>query len=254
MYANYHTHTYLCNHAVGTMEEYVQEAIKNDLKILGFSDHCPYPFSVEYDSWMRMSLSETKIYVNEVLRLKEKYKDSIQILLGYEAEYYPKEFDKMLEFIRQFPCDYLILGQHNTHNEYDGCHMYADVPEEEFIQYVSQVIEGMKTGVYSYLAHPDYVGYRENLDLYRKEMTRLCKTAKELQIPLEFNLLGFREKRPYPFEEFWEIVAQEGNDVILGCDAHSAVYVGQKNIEEQAKAYLSSLGITPIEQLKLNKV
>lgn len=44
MIANYHTHTPRCNHAVGSEEEYVQQALKAGIKILGFSDHTPYLF------------------------------------------------------------------------------------------------------------------------------------------------------------------------------------------------------------------
>ena len=39
MLANYHTHTYRCNHASGNDEEYVKKAIAENVKILGsFSD------------------------------------------------------------------------------------------------------------------------------------------------------------------------------------------------------------------------
>ena len=44
MLANYHTHTKRCNHALGEDREYVEAAIKAGLKVLGFSDHCPFVF------------------------------------------------------------------------------------------------------------------------------------------------------------------------------------------------------------------
>ena len=56
MIANYHTHTWRCRHADGTEREYVERAIEGGLKILGFSDHSPYPFPDGYDSGMRMRL------------------------------------------------------------------------------------------------------------------------------------------------------------------------------------------------------
>ena len=48
MIANYHTHTWRCRHADGTEREYVERAIEGGLKILGFSDHSPYPFPDGY--------------------------------------------------------------------------------------------------------------------------------------------------------------------------------------------------------------
>ena len=38
---NFHTHTYLCGHATGLPEEYIQRAISCGIKHLGFSDHAP---------------------------------------------------------------------------------------------------------------------------------------------------------------------------------------------------------------------
>ena len=58
MIANYHTHTVRCTHAVGTEEEYVIAVIKAGLKILGFSDHAPYPFAGGYCSHSRMRTEE----------------------------------------------------------------------------------------------------------------------------------------------------------------------------------------------------
>ena len=46
--ANYHTHTARCRHASGREEEYIQQAISSGLKVLGFSDHTPYPFQGDY--------------------------------------------------------------------------------------------------------------------------------------------------------------------------------------------------------------
>lgn len=40
--ANFHTHTFRCHHAVGQDREYVEKAIEQGIKTLGFSDHSPY--------------------------------------------------------------------------------------------------------------------------------------------------------------------------------------------------------------------
>lgn len=71
MIANYHTHTWRCRHADGTEREYVERAIEGGLKILGFSDHSPYPFPDGYDSGMRMWLDQVEGYVDTVLALKK---------------------------------------------------------------------------------------------------------------------------------------------------------------------------------------
>ena len=41
--ANYHTHTYLCGHATGDVDDYVNEAIRLGFSELGMSDHAHTP-------------------------------------------------------------------------------------------------------------------------------------------------------------------------------------------------------------------
>ena len=77
---NLHTHTTRCFHAVGSDEEYVLAAIKNGIKILGFSDHCPMDQYTVYKD--RMKLAELDEYIASIRHLKEKYKDQIQMKIG----------------------------------------------------------------------------------------------------------------------------------------------------------------------------
>ena len=67
MLSNLHTHTSRCNHAVGTEQEYVENAISMGMKILGFSDHTPYVFPGNYYSNFRMKLHELDDYAESVL-------------------------------------------------------------------------------------------------------------------------------------------------------------------------------------------
>ena len=89
MIANYHTHTWRCNHASGTERQYVDNALKAGLRILGFADHAPYIFPNGYYSHFRMKLSQLQDYGDTVLKLREDYAGQIQIPLGLEIEYYP---------------------------------------------------------------------------------------------------------------------------------------------------------------------
>lgn len=250
MYANFHTHTYLCGHAFGEPEEYVETAIKNGLKILGFSDHVPYPFKDGYRYPMRMEVSETQMYVNMLAELKEKYKNDIEIYIGYEAEYYPEFFDKMLENISGY--DYLILGQHALYNEYDGVWTRTETDDKALLtQYVNQVCEAVDTGKFIYLAHPDLMEFIGDKDFYKEEMTKLCLYMKEKNIPLEINLLGLGENRHYPNDVFWQIAAECGNKAVLGCDAHAPEMTGNKKLEKLGREYAEKFGIEFLDDAEL---
>ncbi len=254
MLANYHTHTYLSHHACDEPRQYVEYAIKNGLKVLGFSDHVPYPFKNGFYSDYHIDLKDSDKYVDIVLSLKKEYKNDIEILLGYEAEYYPKDFEDMIKFISDYDYDYLILGQHFTFNEYDGHYVAFNSTDKRVLtQYVDQIIKGIDTGLFSVVAHPDLVNVSCDKEFKVQEFTRLCKHAKNKNIPLEINLLGLVAHRNYPVDMFWEIASKIGNDVILGYDAHNASRVGDKSEEQRGRDYAAKFGITTIDYLNIEK-
>ncbi|WP_178668019.1 histidinol-phosphatase [uncultured Eubacterium sp.] len=254
---NLHNHTFRCGHATGQDEDYVLEAIKNGYTVMGFSDHAPYAFPNGHKSGYRISLDDTQNYVSSVRALQEKYKSIIDIKLGFELEYFPDLFDKEIEYLKSFKYDYLILGQHYTDNEYEPYAKYSGTATDSVAvldKYISQVIMGAKTGLFTYIAHPDLINFTGDRQVYINKMTYFIERLKQLDIPLEFNFLGFTTKRNYPNRDFWGIVAKAGNRVLIGLDAHNPnVYSDKENLEK-AKEYLNSFGITPMELKDLRLV
>lgn len=251
---NFHTHTYRCHHAKGTDRDYVEAAIQAGYTEIGFSDHVPYPFPTDYYSDFRMKLSETKEYIKSIRKLQEEYSDKISIKVGFEAEYYPALFNDLLDFIKPFHYDYLILGQHFTNNEYDSGAFYCGHKTnsiEILDTYINQTIEALKTGEFLYFAHPDLIHFTGSRSVYEEKMKAFIWELKKINIPLECNFLGFWDKRNYPDKTFWKLVAEAGNPVIIGLDAHQPeVYLDKKRLDKMKK-FLSDLGITPIEKIKL---
>ena len=252
MIANYHTHTWRCNHADGFEREYVEKAIESGLKILGFSDHTPYLYPDGYVSRSKMLPSQLEDYVNVVLRLRDEYKDDIEIHLGLEAEYYPALWDELLRFLEPYPLEYMILGQHFIGNEIDDqdyCAMPTSDPGR-LHKYCAQCMEALETGKFAYFAHPDILNFTGEDDIYEAEITQLCCFCRENNIPLEINLLGLREDRNYPRRLFWEIAAREGNTVIYGSDAHHVEHVYVPTVIRKADRLLEQCGIPEHRLLK----
>lgn len=254
MFANYHTHTWRCNHASGTEREYVEQAIGSGIRILGFSDHTPYPFSDGHRSGFRMSLEQAADYFDTVSELKRIYAGQVEIHMGLEAEYYPACFDALLDFLKDFPCEYLILGQHFTNNETDGVPSGAPTREEAVLaRYVDQMLGAMGTGKFTYAAHPDLLNWKGSPELYTQHMRRLCRGAKDLGIPLEINCLGLYEGRNYPNRAFWEIAGEAGNQVVIGCDAHQPEALRRPQVEAAARALAAECGLPVLETVPLVK-
>ncbi|MBQ7581734.1 MAG: histidinol-phosphatase [Lachnospiraceae bacterium] len=228
MIANYHTHTIRCHHAGGTEREYIEAAIEKGFQILGFSDHTPQPYPKYYTSGIRMSVEELPDYTDTLCALREEYKDQIRILIGLEAEYSPAYFDDLLKLLKDYPIDYLIQGQHYVSDEITGFYAGDMTDSEERLKaYVDTTIEGMKTGCFTYLAHPDLINFTGSDAIYQNHMRRLVETAITLSIPLEVNMYGFIGGRWYPKDRFFSMASVMGASFVIGCDAHNPKIIAQ---------------------------
>lgn len=250
--ANYHTHTTRCKHANGTEREFIEAAIALGMQILGFSDHIPCPYKNGFVSTIRMGMEQAPEYVETLRQLKEEYKKDIQIYIGFEAEYVPKFYGEQKSMCESLGVDYMIMGQHFLGSEDVGPYMGTPFEDESRIRdYVDTVLEGMNTGSYRYLAHPDLVNFQGLDSVYEWEMTRMCKELKNLNIPLELNLLGFGDHKHYPAERFWKIAAEVGNEVIMGLDAHSVAHLTDIESYKTGKAMVERLGLNLIETINI---
>lgn len=222
---NFHTHTSRCHHATGQDEDFVVEAIESGYKELGFSDHACWKYDTNFTPRIRMTLDEFSDYKNSILSLKEKYKKYIQIDLGMEAEYFPKYMDWMLDFCIEEDIDYLILGNHYYKSDEYGCY-YGSAPKNRLQNYFDDCINGLETGMYAYLAHPELIMRAHDWDEeFEWGFHRICQKAKELDIPLEYNVLGLQNnmrtnQEAYPNHRFWQIASYYHNKAIIGMDAH----------------------------------
>lgn len=255
MIANYHTHTPRCNHAWGTEAEYAQCALDAGLQILGFSDHAPYFFPGDYYSHFRMRPELLESYVLAVLEVRKQFEGRLQIPLGLELEYYPNLLPQLLPLLKDYPMDYLILGQHCLGDEVGDHYSGRATPHKEHLErYCSQTIEAMQSGLFTYFAHPDllnYVGGDEAF--YRQQVRRICREAKQCGIPLEINLLGMLELKHYPNNRFWEVAAEENCDVILGRDAHEPQQLLAEEFERRGLAIVQEYGLHLLDTVALRK-
>jgi histidinol-phosphatase (PHP family) len=93
-------------------------------------------------------------YINEVKRLRAKYHKQIKILVGFEAEYHRSQFN-FYKKLRD-KVDYMILGNHNLGNP----HLAKDIKSIKLLdleQYGRQLKDACESGLFSAIAHPDYV-------------------------------------------------------------------------------------------------
>ena len=250
---NYHSHTWRCKHAGGTEEEYVRQAIETGYAVLGFADHSPWPYKSDFESRIRMRVEQLPDYLQTVRALGEKYRGQIYIPVGLECEAFP-EYYGWLKDLKAEQLDYLILGNHFELNDETGGFYFGMCREPDHVKrYVKCTIDGMRTGLFDYVAHADLccAAYPRFDAECAAALRDLCAAAKDLDIPLEYNLLGVqrhegfvaRGSLGYPCAQFWEVAAETGCKAIVGVDAHETEQLSRRDLYEGAWAFLGGLGL-----------
>lgn len=263
---NFHTHTKRCGHARDEDEEYVLSAIDEGIKELGFSDHI-YLKGIDSPG-IRMNENQVDDYIKSINFLKEKYKDKINIHLGFEAEYIPEFSDEYKKLFKEKGIEYMICGQHCriVDNKQDWYNSHKN--SVEFLKkYVDDVIEAIKSGFFTYIAHPDLIiaGYQNWDDIIINESKRLIENAIKYDVLLEINVCGLRnlnnriakgEENPYmyPYGKFWDLVSTYGNKVkvVIGVDAHGKDEF-KDGIKEEALEFANKHKLNLIDKITIKK-
>lgn len=222
MIVDLHNHTVLCNHAEGTIDAYVEEAIVAGTRYFGFADHAP----MEYDPKYRMSFEQMASYEADVLAAKEKYQEKIEILLGYEVDFLPGHMD---ERVLHAKVDYLIGSVHFIDDwgfdnpEFIGRYEHEDI--DVIWQKYFDAIEAMaQSKLFDIVGHLDLIKVFKFMP--NKDRVTMAKKAlhaiKEADMALELNVAGYRKPigEPYPSKALLQEAYKMGIPITFASDAH----------------------------------
>lgn len=255
---NYHSHTYRCKHSDASIndEEYVILFIEKGFKKICFTDHCPFKETIDYRRNMRMDYSQKDDYYRSIKQLKEKYKDIIEIEVGFEIEYVPG-LDSYLKELKN-ETNKLILGQHFVIDKSGQIKFigWGNADNDDLVNYATCIEKAMQANLIDILAHPDLfmLGKSKFGNTEEKITHMICKAAEKYQIPLEINLTwasmvlsNKASKIEYPNKEFWKIASQYNIKTLYGVDAHFREQI--YNYEDSIKLVNKHLGEGIINKL-----
>lgn len=234
---NYHSHTKYSNnfngHAELSPEQIIQKAIEAGFKVWGFTEHVPFK---NIHGTVRTTMETAKKYIKDVNEIKEKYKDEIKVLCGFECEADPGEFEFHKELLSIDGVDYLIQGNHFASAKDGVLVPFANANKQQELWsyneqtklYLDMTMAAIATDNYSFLAHPDR-GLpaskhwdKEIIDMIHE----FLEYAKQKDIPLCANVQAFKNfmlgKEGYFYhDEFWKMVAFHQNKVYVEMDYHT---------------------------------
>lgn len=221
----FHVHTYRCGHAENVPDEdYVKKAIDLGASDIWFTDHAPFyddPFG------LRMAYTNLEEYLRTLNELKQQYQE-INIHIGLETEYF-SHFDEIgyYKHLRSLPdLEMLLLGQHMAEvSDYSLAYSFSEseefLIENEYKLLGNAIVQGVKTGYFDAIAHPDRIFRR--CSVWNSDMKAvsfaIIQAAITANIPLEMNLSSVECPKNYK-TQFWQLVPEEARRIV-GFDAHS---------------------------------
>lgn len=234
-----HTHHDRCGHAKGKIRDYIEAAIKQGLDIIGISDHSPY-FSSEKDHpypQTAMAKSEFPHYIKEVLRLKEEYKDQIEVLLGVESDFFPEHVQIYRKCYDKYPFDYIIGSVHRSggvsifnKKRWNGLDERKKIQEKE--TYYDLIRQSAESGMFQVLGHIDAMKgfYPEFSNIKTEAVDKTLKIIAECDVAIEINTSGKTKDSGgwYPSDDIIEKALHYGVKVTFGSDAHIPERVGDE--------------------------
>jgi histidinol-phosphatase (PHP family) len=231
--ADYHMHTPLCRHAIGSPTQYAARAVNLGFTEIGFSDHSPMAQD-DFDTW-RMNLSHLDEYVALVDQARRDHPHLV-IRLALEVDYLPGHEDWIRHLATLHPWDYFIGSVHylsgswaiddpaslSTWREHD--------PFEVWSAYFDRLTQAAASGLFEAIGHADLpkkFGIRPHQDC-TPLFERFLSAARDSQTAIELNTAGLRKdcREIYPAPAILEIARRMEIPITLGSDAHAPEEVG----------------------------
>jgi histidinol-phosphatase (PHP family) len=230
---DYHVHTSLCNHATGTMEQYVRAAVDKGLATICFLDHLTFQEGGRANA---MVPREVPMYIYEARRLAREYHDRITVRVGLEVDFSPRHVEQCRGIVDTFDLDVVGSSVHFLDGEdvVSGRSPWASgelAADAVYLKYLA-VLESM--------LDYDYFDVVCHLDLPKKFNQRpspsvlhgfgdVLEKIRENDLAVELNTSGFHYpvKEAFPSPDLLRRCAQLQIPLVTGSDAHAPESVGR---------------------------
>ncbi len=223
------------------MEDIVKSAIERGLSQICFTEHndIDFPYENNGDAYGMFDLN-TDSYLYELIKLREKYADKIQIGFGVELGMQTDAFRKNAIYAKSHDFDFIIFSCHvvNKRDPYYPNYFEGRSEEEALREYFQCILDNVKLfNNYDVLGHLDYaVRYAPQTDKnysyakYKDLIDKILETVIDNGRGIEVNTAGIRKyylKDVHPNTDVLKRYKELGGEIVtVGSDAHTAGYEG----------------------------
>ena len=237
---SYHTHTTISDGKLKP-EELIKLAIKKKFKVLAITDHYTRPKGISLDDWGSNFYSD-KDY-EELLKLKEKYKNKIDLLIGTEFDWLPTKKEWLKDNVKKRDYDIKIISVHMLYIK--GEYYLFNANKELFSEildllgnnikklvklYYKNLRKAIKTRLFDVVGHFDLIKifnedsryFSDKDSWYKREVVKTLRLMRKFNLKLDVNLAGFNHpvKEQYPSKWIIDIAKSMKINLLIGTDAH----------------------------------
>lgn len=217
------------------MQSLVEKSLQLGFTEIVFTDHVDYVaetqefyFEIDYDE-----------YMIEFNKIKNKYKDQINIILGVELGVALEVKNKLEKLTNKYPFEFIIASSHTIQGRdlYSGELFINKDKQQAFNEYFEEVLENVRNiDCFNVYGHFDYLTryskYKDNSLKYIDYKEIIDEILKELIVRgkgLEINTSGFRYNlgQLHPQLDILKAYKRLGGEILtVGSDAHNPASIG----------------------------
>lgn len=227
--SDFHLHSDFSGDCDFKMEEVIEAAIKKGIKYLCFTDHhdidfpeCGIDFTLDIPN-----------YYKHILKMREVYKDQIDILMGIEFGMQTHIYDQLIDITKSYPFDFILASNHLAQgvDPYDPLYFKNISKHEAYMIYFKDILGNVRYfDDFDSYGHLDYViryytgedRFYEYKD-FKVVLDQILTLIIDKKKSIEVNTAGLRKGqgttnpiRPV-FENYYRL---GGRMVTLGSDSH----------------------------------
>lgn len=238
---NFHMHSKFSDGSC-MPEDYVVEAIKQQFKGLGFSEHSVLPFSNTF------ALKNEVDYCAEIERLRKIYSDQIDLYISLEADFIPGMSESMVSLKKRLELDYIIGSVHLVRETDDSEDLwfidgpviqtyddgingiYGGNAKKAVTTYWHQVNQMIMKEQFDLIGHLDKIKmhnkgrwFNEEDDWYLSLVNETIDLIEEKKLLVEINTRGLYKKRSetfFPGEYILKRLKEADIGIVISSDAH----------------------------------
>jgi histidinol-phosphatase (PHP family) len=172
-------------------------------------------------------------FVDFILRAKD---DGYPVLLGVEMDYVPGKEERIWDFLRRAPWDFVIgsvhfLGDWGIDLAEESHRWQVHDPQEVWERYYETMVAAVESRLFDILSHPDLpkiFGHRPP-DGTEAWYPVLATALAEAGMAMEVNTAGLRKPigEIYPNRRLLAAAREAGVPITVGSDAHTPDDVGK---------------------------